>query len=335
MKKNTKVLVLAGLGVVTLVGGTFAYYSASQTFTNPFDTSSYGTVVTEKFNVTEGQDWEPGAKVDKEVYATNTGEGKVWARVFFDEKWLRGGATQIAWNSKDGNFNVAEPAAGKKPVAGEDYQPGTDDKSAYVGDKDGIINSDTGSVVYKELTNLGSGLGKWQYCDEDGYYYYTSALNPKEQTVKLLDSVTLASDTDMGRFYDVFAYLVVPELADSDTIPTYQLDADDDKDGVQYLKDSVAYTWEEVAAEDDLPAPMAKPADDATEEEKAAYKAYLDKYTDKDVFIYKENKLNDRFPGYADAEYELSVTVEFLQADDEAAANAGWKFTPAKDSVQD
>ena len=41
-----------------------------------------------------------------------------------------------------------------------------------------------------------------------------------------------------------------------------------------------------------------------------------------DIYTYKASKLNETAQGYANADYNLNITVEFVQADEEAAQ--GW-----------
>ncbi len=296
MKKNTKVLALAGLGVLTLVGGTFAYYSASQTFNNPFDTSNYGTYSTEKFSIEDGTEWKPGAEVDKEVYATNTGDGEVWVRVKFDEAWSRDNKAfkKFATTDAGNGFYVADPADDADPLAGSNQGSATD----------GLTADDTGSVVYKKFdeANLVDVDGKatakkWYFVD--GYYYYTSALAKDESTVMLLDSVTLCGDTDMGKFDNNSYYKIVDK---GEAAPAFD-----------------ASTW--TAGECGF---------DASLKGQTTHKDYATKYAayiDKDVYTYKENKLDTTKQGYANADYELNITVEFVQADPEAAASVATPWT--------
>lgn len=299
MKKNTKVLALAGLGVVTLVGGTFAYYSASQTFNNPFDTSNYGTYSREKFSIEDGNEWKPGAEVDKEVYATNTGDGEVWVRVKFDEAWSRDNTKFKEFNTTQDGFYVPDPTGDAAPLAGNNQ----------VNTTDGLTADDAGSVVYKNFNdaNLVNTAGKatarkWYFVD--GYYYYTSALAKDESTAMLLDSVTLCGDTDMGKFDNNSYYKVVEKGA---AAPVFD-----------------ASTWTE--GECDFDASL------KGQTTHADYQQKYGRYIDKDVYTYKENKLDTTKQGYANADYELNITVEFVQADPEAAASvaAPWDWYPGK-----
>lgn len=300
MKGKKKALALAGVGALTLVGGTFAYYTAAQTFNNPFDTTNYGTSSVEKFNPSEGHDWKPGVEVDKKVFATNTGDGEVWVRVKLDEKWMRDNDTFIAFASGETNFNPASEVAG-------DHQPDLDADDGRLGNEDGLVNKTAGegSVVYKKFVtdNIvdeanNTTAKKWYL--KDGYYYYTSALVKNESTDTLLDSVTLCSDTDMGRFDENTYYKVVDK---GTSAPTFD-----------------ASEW--TLGECDFDASLKGKTDDQNYQEKYG------KYLDKDVYTYKENKLNEQMQGYANAGYELDITVEFVQADADAAS--AWSWYPGK-----
>lgn len=301
--KKTRLCAMAGVVLVSVAGGTFAYYNSTQTFSNPFDTTNYSTYVTEKFNPGDGHEWKPGAKVTKEVYATNTGDGEVWVRVKFDEVWKRNGNNLpgTTWSSSDDTFN---PANADK--AGEAIQPGADNEK-YVGDRDGVTKDDTGSVVYKELINVTENSaegGKWYW--NNGYYYYTSALKKNEKTDTLLKSVQLCGDADMGKYKEVNAYIVVPKLGENDPLPEYK----EKYNGCEWHEGTLNYDFN------------LKPGDEG----------YDNQYEGKDIFTYKANELDENNQGYANAGYELNITVEFVQTDEEgkAAGAAQWSWYPGK-----
>lgn len=259
--KNKKLYALAGVAALAAVGGTFAYYSAVQTFSNPFDTSNYGTYSYEKFNPGDGHEWIPGAEVDKEVFATNTGDGEVWVRVKLDETW-----------NKVAGENIAIDSTGI-------FLPENADTSRQLSGTDGKTDGD-GSVVYKHIVNTVEEANntmekKWFY--QNGYYYYTSALEKDESTAKLLDSVTLCADTDMGKFNDVQAYIIVNKGSETPVYPTGD--------------------WT------DGPLPF-----DPTDE------TQLKAYEGKDIYTYKASELDAKDHGYANADYALNITVEFLQS---------------------
>ncbi len=215
MKKNTKLFALVGIAAVTVVGGTFAYYNSTQTFSNPFKSSNFSTSAIEKYNLTEGEDWVPGVTVDKEVFATNTGDGEVWVRIGFEEAWSR------PEEGKDTVFKAFSLADPKFNPENEDTAGNHQEDTG-----DGAVATDTGSVVYKKLENVVTDSSKekgWYRSGE--YYYYTSALKKDESTPLLLKEITLCEDADMGAYDELVmyrAYATPPEA-----FPTYDPEADD------------------------------------------------------------------------------------------------------------
>ncbi len=170
---NKKKVGLFGLAAAALVGGTFAYFTQTATIDNPFDTAKYGTVVTEDFKPKDGDDWEPGVEVNKDLYVDNTGDRAVVVRVKFEDIWSRSGENQP--------FHMATPGEAMTV-----YQ-----KDLY----DGLTAGDK-SVVHKYFANA----DKWSGLQEDGYFYYLTKLEKGTSTEKFLDSVRLDKDTDMGCF---------------------------------------------------------------------------------------------------------------------------------------
>lgn len=341
--KNKKVYGLVGIAALAAVGGTFAYYSAEQTFTNPFNTTNYGSQATEKFNPADGDEWTPGVKVNKDVYATNTGDGDVWVRVKFDESWKLANNEVINHHSvkDDGTRNPLfdidkEDREDWVPTANTDRQPSEDNGIAY--------DEDKGTVVYKEYANTVNAMSdatKGWFKGDDGYYYYNVALEGGEQSAKLLDSVTLAKNTDMGRFDFKGAYLVLDKgvIGENDDIPVFDPNATD----LDYYKDGEKKgTWVVLTGKDaKLPEIPKKPEKGTLSDED--YKAALDKYENdvkeyeekygkKDIFTYKEDVLNSELQGYANADYNLDITVEFVQADKDAAA--GWDSSVVAELVK-
>lgn len=305
--KKTRLYALAGVAAVAAVGGTFAYYNASQSFTNPFDTTDYSTSVVEKFNPGDGHEWKPGANVSKQVFATNTGEGDVWVRVKFDETWKREDSqlTSKNWNSADDTFN---------PESADTAGANQADKT------DGDTLNDTGSVVYKEFLNVldddadpnaeGNGA-KWYFAD--GYYYYTSPLKTDESTIALLNSVELCADTDIGKYNEVNAYIAVEK--DSE-MPVYP---ENGAGGETWTTGTLDYDF------------GLKPGDEGYDQ------ATVDNYKDKDIYTYKADELDPEHQGYANAKYELEITVELVQTDEngDSATAKNWTWYPGKTDSSD
>ena len=172
MRKNKKIAGVAGLAAIMVIGGTFAYFNQTMTVTNPFDTGKYDTNVTEDFKPEDGNNWEPGAEVNKDVTVKNTGDYDVLVRVKLTEKWV----------NKTTSNTVAENTTGLKGDASQ------------VDAKDGLTTGD-----YSVAENGG-----------DGYWYYKTNLAAGTDTGKFLDAVKLLEDADMGK-YTVTNYYTTAE----------------------------------------------------------------------------------------------------------------------------
>lgn len=188
MTKKKKVIGVAGLAAVALIGGTFAYFSQQTTIDNPFNTARYGTIVTEDFNPEDGEKWEPGANVNKDLYVDNTGDREIVVRVKFEDHWKRDNI----------EFKVAT-GSNAKEVAQDDP-------------KDGLVEKDK-SVVHKNFAS--DWETKWTFNPEDGYYYYNQKLTGQgtdgASTGLFLDSVTLDKDTDMGAIGTQYYFAIGPK----------------------------------------------------------------------------------------------------------------------------
>lgn len=182
MRKNKKIAGVAGLAAIMVIGGTFAYFNQTMTVTNPFDTGKYDTNVTEDFKPEDGDNWEPGAEVNKDVTVKNTGDYDVLVRVKLTEKWV----------NKTTGKTVAENTTGLKGDASQ------------ADAKDGLTTGDY-SVVEKTLNE-----NDWVYNNADGYWYYKNNLVAGRDTGKFLDAVKLLEDADMGS-YTVTNYYTTAE----------------------------------------------------------------------------------------------------------------------------
>lgn len=192
MRKNKKIAGVAGLAAIMVIGGTFAYFNQTMTVTNPFDTGKYDTNVTEDFKPEDGNNWEPGAEVNKDVTVKNTGDYDVLVRVKLTEKWVNKTTKDI----------VAENTTGLKGNASQ------------VNATDGLTTGDY-SVVEKTLN-----AANWVYSDPekggDGYWYYKTNLTAGKDTGNFLDAVKLLEDADMGK-YTVTNYYTTAETKPDET----------------------------------------------------------------------------------------------------------------------
>lgn len=189
MRKNKKIAGVAGLAAIMVIGGTFAYFNQTMTVTNPFDTGKYDTNVTEDFKPEDGNNWEPGAEVNKDVTVKNTGDYDVLVRVKLTEKWV----------NKTTKATVAENTTGLKGDASQ-----TDAK-------DGLTTGDY-SVVEKTLNAT-----NWVYNDADGYWYYKTNLAAGTDTGKFLDAVKLLENADMGKYTVTNYYTTAETKPDENT----------------------------------------------------------------------------------------------------------------------
>lgn len=186
--RNKKAAAIMGVAAVALVGGTFAYFTQTSVIDNPFDTGKYSTVVTEDFKPTDGEDWEPGVEVNKDLYVHNTGDRNVVVRVKFEDIWSRGG-DQFKYVDGQHSSTIEQP---------DQY--------------DGETDSDL-SVVHKYFENE----DKWSSLQNDGYYYLKAPLAPGENTDTFLSSVRLLDTVDMGKIRTKYYYTTaetMPEITD-------------------------------------------------------------------------------------------------------------------------
>lgn len=177
--RNKKAAAMFGVAAVALVGGTFAYFTQTSVIDNPFDTGRYSTVVTEDFKPEDGNDWEPGVEVNKDLYVHNTGDRNVVVRVKFEDIWKRAGS--------DDPFKYVDGQHSSTILQPEQY--------------DGLVDADQ-SVVQKIFENK----DKWSELQNDGYYYYLAPLAPGNDTGAFLSSVKLLETVDMGKIRTQFYY---------------------------------------------------------------------------------------------------------------------------------
>ncbi len=355
MKLNLKVVSVLGIAAVVAVGGTFAYYTATDTFKNPFNTESFGTSSVEVFNPADGDNWEPGVKVDKAVFGMNEGDGDVYVRVFFEEEWTRTkeGDSEPTTLTKLDSFNPN--FAPKESIQWDPDDSNLTDEQKQAGLTDGAIVENKESVVFKNLRNLvgtedESGTlitketpKKW-YRGDDGWYYYTSALKSGETTELLLDGVQLAGDTDMGQYLDFAGFRKIP-IADKEKpekLAEYkpELVVEDNK----LVPKVDRNLWYDMKEDDEgfyhIPTKTIPDANGTTEVPVDNADVPIPFVSGEDTFFsYEEHKLDPDRMGYADANYNLKITVEYIQADKDHAAvdsmtgEKKWIWYPGKEDV--
>lgn len=278
MKMNKKMAGVLGLASVALVGGTFAYFTQSATIDNPFDTASYSTVVTEDFKPEEGEDWQPGAEVNKDLYVDNTGDRDVVVRVKFEDIWSR----LVGNDTNYLNFSEGNEDSGILDSVISVQEPNQLDPA------DGATQGD-GSVVHKYFAE--GWEEDWVFNEADGYFYYKHNLAPAASTGKFLDSVRLKSDVDMGKFMTQFYWTDAAEKPGTSKLDEVMLE-----NGWQHLGEAQ---------------PAGRDADGNLLNAKATA-------PDGSTFTAAITTPDSEALGYSDANYVLRITIESVQATDKA-----------------
>lgn len=198
MTLSKKKMACFGTGVlaVAVVAGTFAYWNQTAEILNPFDTREYGSTLVEHFKPEEGEDWQPGVEVNKDVMVENTGDTDLIVRVKLSETWTRKEGSAAT----DGTYRDSE-----SETAGYDVYT-TGQESA----EDGLTASDQ-SVVIKTFTESANWIK-----GTDGWYYYAKNLAGGTYTDQWLDSVELLDDVDMGVMNTTY-YVTAEETVDENT----------------------------------------------------------------------------------------------------------------------
>ena len=87
MKKKKRIITIAGLLLISVIGATFAYYTSNTTFENVFNAGKYKVTLTEVFESPDN--WVPGETVPKTVTAKNDGTVPAAVRISYTEQWLQ------------------------------------------------------------------------------------------------------------------------------------------------------------------------------------------------------------------------------------------------------
>lgn len=98
-----KLLIVSTISALTILGGTLAYFTTSNSITNLFKTALYQHTIEEKF--VSPSTWTPGTTTEKTVKVTNTGNIPMAVRASYTEKWVTSNGDELPL--KDENNNVA------------------------------------------------------------------------------------------------------------------------------------------------------------------------------------------------------------------------------------
>ena len=173
MKKKKIISAIAAVAVVASLSiGSLAYFTSKESLKNSFSTIAQGSGdkggdagidINENFDPDKAKNMIPGDTVNKDVQVDSTANYPQFVRVKLSPNWV----------NKDGSINTQLNDT----------------------DLDDILLNTVNVSEKLEATTE----NKW-YKGTDGYYYYIGVLQPQgtegANTPRLLDSVTLASDTE-------------------------------------------------------------------------------------------------------------------------------------------
>lgn len=100
MKNKKSIVILLLVVIVGVIGLTVAYFSNVTDIVNKFETSEYGTDVTEIFTSPTG--WKPGDETPKVLTVTNSGQVDEAVRIKVEEKWVSKNGDELSLE-QDGN----------------------------------------------------------------------------------------------------------------------------------------------------------------------------------------------------------------------------------------
>lgn len=306
---NKKLIGGLGLASVALVGGTFAYFTQMTTIDNPFDTARYESVVTEDFIPEDGENWQPGVEVNKDLYVQNTGDRDVVVRVKFEDFWYRG--DKLVTKAEDAaNANTFKEISGGTVTGPVDQKDMTD----------GLVEED-GTVVLKTFENA----DQWEFNPDDGYYYYKPRLAAGASTEKFLDKVQLAPDLDLGKF-NTSIYSIVSEKGQNLTV---EVPEDFDGNIDDYVVNELGWTFIEEKEGKEV---SITPTSISLFNKIARTNYTKEGMVADNLGIYTSaiTRAEKDLLGYSDANYVLRITVETVQATDKAVAD---KFATAPSDV--
>ena len=311
-KMSKKATALAGLGVLAVVGGTFAYYNQKVSLENPLTTGHYDNELIEDYTPPT-DDLKPGATIDKVVGAKNTGDYPVMVRIKMDE----------VWRQKDANGDIISHASTEGDgfaaiaIGTEGVGYGNEFDATQVDDSDGLVRGDE-SVVRKNLAEDFSD--DWTYNANDGYWYYNKILTPGQTTGNLLESITLASDIDLGHYIQKDWYYVGPSNMTQDKVPNwneYTVTRDEtSREVTDIIIDETLVGDQNGNGIIEKGSVGDKNGDGIIDAIDMAM--YLNITSGEKLFRKNESVLDNKKKGYADANYTLTVTSQFVQATPDA-----------------
>ena len=203
-KGRRKLLGLAALASLMLIGGTWAAWTQEIQTGNEFMPGKYNTSLDEAFDAPS--DWQPGKEQEKKVWISNKGTVPVMAKAVITQQWIRRENVYATSVDAQGNI-VEEPVA---PLAGEafplTFETGAGMEYAAIPNfnRDTVVLLASGktdnaslSLGLTAVSTVAEAKGKWLLMNEEpdkdnGYtLYYVGIIEPGSESPAFLNSVTL------------------------------------------------------------------------------------------------------------------------------------------------
>ena len=102
-EKNNKkkLLIVLGVSILTVLGGTVAYFTTSTDITNLFKTGLYEHEVVEEF--VSPDNWTPGTTTSKTISITNNGSISMAVRASYTETWTSSNGGNLPLKDESNN----------------------------------------------------------------------------------------------------------------------------------------------------------------------------------------------------------------------------------------
>ena len=92
--KNKKgIIILGGLSLLGVLGGTLAYFTTTTNIANKFKSGMYQNEIVEKFE--SPANWTPGTVTEKKISVKNTGNIPMAVRASYTEKWVSASGKEL------------------------------------------------------------------------------------------------------------------------------------------------------------------------------------------------------------------------------------------------
>lgn len=100
--KKRKTLIVGIISLLTILGGTLAYFTTSSSLTNIFRAGKYQNQIIEQF--VAPTDWTPGTTTNKSIVVTNNGTIDMAVRASYTEKWVDANGRELPLKDSDNNI---------------------------------------------------------------------------------------------------------------------------------------------------------------------------------------------------------------------------------------